>query len=260
MMAACLREWIPEVLQAADVWFSDKDIEAGQFWDEEIREHVKRATFAVVCVTPENHGAPWLNYEAGALAERLEGGVCPYILREPSNLLANTPLARLQAKTSDKSGTLAVLQAINIRLGAPLSGERLQRAFELHWGDLERALGNIPESVSRPRAAEEKLDEVLVLVQAMASRTMAVTHDAERISRAAVVKERMVQALLAAGVGVSSFDCEAAPTHPSGYGIMVTAANGAHLNMGVGEVSEQKNFETLALNAIETLRLRDQPR
>jgi hypothetical protein len=66
-MAAALEPWLKRVIQSAKPYFSDK-IEAGGFWDDSIKASLKSVRFAIICCTPENIAAPWLNYEAGAMA------------------------------------------------------------------------------------------------------------------------------------------------------------------------------------------------
>jgi hypothetical protein len=80
----------PQVLH----FFSPQDIESGAFWTEEIRRRLRSASFAIVCVTAENHERPWINYEAGAIAERLDGKVCAGFPRAERDVDRAARLAR----------------------------------------------------------------------------------------------------------------------------------------------------------------------
>src|SRR6266404_1604418 len=81
-LAQQLRNWLPNVLQAVEVWMSDVDIEAGARGIHEIFTQLERASFGVICLTPENLNAPWLLFEAGAISKKMtdKAHVCPYLL------------------------------------------------------------------------------------------------------------------------------------------------------------------------------------
>jgi hypothetical protein len=75
-VALALREWIPNVIQAANPWMSEEDISKGSTWTSELVVQLGQACFGIICVTPENREALWLAFEAGALRV-LDKGVCP---------------------------------------------------------------------------------------------------------------------------------------------------------------------------------------
>jgi hypothetical protein len=164
-MAEALRDWLPHVIQSVVPFFSDKDIDSGAFWDDSIRASLDSARFAVICCTPANVTAPWLNYEAGALAERLKGRTAPWLLDAKPEALGASPIFRLQARTSDKPGTLAVLQSLNASLSAPLGAAILTAAFETHWDKLDEKLKAIPppEVKTPERKDRDMLEEIVKL-------------------------------------------------------------------------------------------------
>lgn len=55
-----LRSWLPRVVQAADPWMSDLDVEKGSRWFEEVAGALESAKVGICCLTPENLNAPWL--------------------------------------------------------------------------------------------------------------------------------------------------------------------------------------------------------
>jgi len=71
------------------------------------------ADVGIVCVSRENQSAPWLNFEAGALAKNLESSrVVPLIINlKPSEV--QQPLAQFQAKEATKAGILDVLRLLD---------------------------------------------------------------------------------------------------------------------------------------------------
>src|SRR5438876_7271285 len=79
-LASALSELLPKALSNLNVWMSD-DIEAGTPWGEELNRKLETSNFGVLCLTPENSNAPWLLFEAGALAKAVSGSrVVPYRL------------------------------------------------------------------------------------------------------------------------------------------------------------------------------------
>lgn len=78
-VAAALRNWLKLVLQAVDPWMSQADLKAGTRWNPELESELAKAVFGVTCVTPENRDAPWLLFEAGAVATQVKekAYLCP---------------------------------------------------------------------------------------------------------------------------------------------------------------------------------------
>lgn len=172
-VAKALANWLPQVIQAVSPWLSES-MDRGAQWFATIGVHLKGADYGLMCVTPENATEPWVLFEAGALAihtsERL---ACPYLLDlTPAQL--SGPLGQLQAATADRDGTWQVVQTINKLLDEPvrLSDDRLRRAFDRWWPELEGQLAAARQIVAAPppapqRSPEDKLDEILETVRAI---------------------------------------------------------------------------------------------
>jgi hypothetical protein len=136
---------------------SKEDVHAGVRWFQEVAAAIDQAAAGILCVTRSNLGAPWLHFEAGALAKQFKGSelVCPYLygLRE-SDLPPESPLSQFQAKQADKQGTLSLLRAINARLPDPLPESHLEHTFDTFWGQLAATIGPAAPSLpSRPPAS-----------------------------------------------------------------------------------------------------------
>lgn len=170
-VALALHDWLKKVVQA-DPWMSARDIDGGDFWDDEIRQALDSACFGIVCVTVESAVKPWVNYEAGAIAHRLGKHVCPYLFGVEPNALQAMPLARLQALPADEEGTIKLVASLNRALGERAVHEQIvEGAVKTYWSELKAKLEQIPAPEAPPkRTTDETLAEILSLVQAIAQR------------------------------------------------------------------------------------------
>jgi hypothetical protein len=171
-VANALRLWIPDILQSVKPWVSDIDVQAGSRWSHEVETQLRDSAFGILCVTVENQTAPWLLFEAGALANSIAGArVCPYLIGLGPADVINGPLTMFHAKEANRDGTLDLVMAVN--RAAPeeerLPDEQLTRTFERWWPDLERTLTALPATdrsgVRRPPV--DVMDEILITTRAL---------------------------------------------------------------------------------------------
>jgi hypothetical protein len=172
-VANALCDWIPDVIQTTEPWMST-DIEAGARWNRVIQDKLGDVRFGIICLTKDNYNAPWILFEAGALAKTLEDTyVCPYLVDlEPSDLPPG-PLTQFQAKQATKENTWELVQTINKAMGEALPNDKLSRAFERWWPDLKSTLDQLPESqnkVEAKRKPDDMLEEILVMVRDLTRR------------------------------------------------------------------------------------------
>jgi hypothetical protein len=145
---------------------SAEDIDAGARWSPKIEERLRESPFGIICLTRANQTAPWILFEAGALAKSVAepSFVCPLLVDfEPSDLKAG-PLTQFQAKVLTQSGVSELLQAINKASkenGMP--AEKLERAFDTWWPTLAKSLDDLPKETSTApkRTSEQMIEEIL---------------------------------------------------------------------------------------------------
>ena len=170
-VARALRSWIPGVFQNVDPWMSEKDIEAGAMWLNEIMAGLQEASFGIVCITPENQNAPWLHFEAGAIAKEVGVNlVCPYLFSLSGSQFQNNPLIHFQYKQANETGTKEIVESINKVIEKPINQDILSQTFELWWPKLDQQLNDIPEPDAEPeneRSPQSMLEELLGLVRQM---------------------------------------------------------------------------------------------
>lgn len=92
---------------------SDKDIVAGTDWWVKIKDELKSCSLGIICVTNENIKAPWIFYEAGAMASRDLPSI-PLLIGCDINLLVGTPLQGKQGiNFNDANKFVNMIENIN---------------------------------------------------------------------------------------------------------------------------------------------------
>lgn len=152
-IARALATWLSEIEQSVEPWTSDEEIGSGRRWRDEIGTALDQADLGIVCVTAVNQHAPWLMFEAGALAKHLESArVIPLCVDlEPADI--SGPLSDWQARKLDRGGMQRVVRDINAAIPKPLLRESLDKLFDLMWPSLEKAV-----MAAKQRAAAEEPD------------------------------------------------------------------------------------------------------
>jgi hypothetical protein len=143
-VALLLRDWLPVILQTIDAWVSSEDILKGSSWWHELTKLLEGTSFGIICVDSSNINSPWLNFEAGALIKSISASkVAPVLLDiEPKDLKG--PLSLFQATSlKNKEDMRKLVHSINRLCPSPLPEERVNKAFDLAWPNLENSLKKI---------------------------------------------------------------------------------------------------------------------
>jgi hypothetical protein len=172
-LAQALHSWLPLVLQYVDPWLSKADIEAGQRWDDDLSKKLSECNFGISCVTRDNMTAPWLLFEAGALAKSVDNSKLVPLLLDLDIKDFSGPLSRFQAKKVDKAGISDILFSINKDAATPVPDTRLSDLLEMAWDNLEEKIEAIPDTTSpatKPRTQSDILEELVAGVRSVESR------------------------------------------------------------------------------------------
>ncbi|MDM5333423.1 toll/interleukin-1 receptor domain-containing protein [Ureibacillus composti] len=163
-LAEIFKDWLPNVLQYVEPYMSSQDIGLGERWNENITKNLSDTNFGLIFVTPSNIKAPWINYEAGALAKTLDSRVIPILYKADTMLLQEGPLKQFQsAKNLDKDSVHRLIKEINTcKKENNLNIERLNKSFDMWWPQLESLLSTI-ESESTSQNLTESPDEKEIL-------------------------------------------------------------------------------------------------
>lgn len=175
LVAQALAKWLERAMQNVETWVSSSDISAGSRWAVALADRLASSRIAVVCLTPENKDAPWVHFEAGAIARDLAGSlVCPYLIGiNKADLSA--PLGQFQAVDADKDGTRDLLLALN-RAQPDESRkpeEVIRDVARVWWPELEKSLSAIAAELPKAgggksqRDLREIAEEILERVRAI---------------------------------------------------------------------------------------------
>ncbi len=177
IVATELKEFIGTILQATNPWTSN-EIVSGARWNEEISKKLNDSKYGIICLTKHNINAPWILFEAGALAKSVNTKtyVCPYLIDFDASQLSG-PLAMFQAKEADEAGTLKLLIDINFILqkinpDSYLKDERLRILFDKMWPEFNRKLNSLSdlETAEVPmRNLEDMVKEILEITRSIDS-------------------------------------------------------------------------------------------
>lgn len=168
-VAEALHPWLRRVIHQSDPWISSRDIEQGARWSDELSHQLQEACIGIIILTRENISAPWMLFEAGALAKTLKRTfVCPYLLDLTYSELQG-PLAQFQASKANETDTRKLVQTINKALGNVLTEPVLNDSFNVWWPKLKESLDNITKSDPLPekplRQERDILEEILQLTR-----------------------------------------------------------------------------------------------
>ena len=170
-IAQTLRTWLPRIIQSLDVFYSPDDIEKGDNWDSKISQELSACNYGIICLTSENTTAPWIHFEAGALANALDARVSTLMINiNPSDIKG--PLARYQATRLEKDDFSQLIESINKSLETPLDNTVLMPLLDALWptisAEFEKAKNACPDQNPKPIKKElsnEPLEEILQLLR-----------------------------------------------------------------------------------------------
>lgn len=171
-VANVLKQRIPCIIQSTNVFFSSEDIEKGSNWDQVISTELSKCNFGIICLTSENVSAPWIQFEAGAIAKTLDSKVSALMVDvKPSDIKG--PLSRYQATRLEKEDFKQLIQSINSSLDDPLDERILENTFNAIWPSMFEEISKVitdfkksnKENKKSIQSENEPIEEVLQLLR-----------------------------------------------------------------------------------------------
>lgn len=154
-IAEVLKKWIPCIIQSVDVFFSPEDIEKGDNWDKTISSELSECKYGIICLTSDNTSAPWINFEAGAIAKSLDSKVTALMVNiKPSDIKG--PLSRYQATRFERADFFQLIESINKALDTPLDSKVLENTFNAMWDSLEAEAMDLINKFSQKGDSQNK--------------------------------------------------------------------------------------------------------
>jgi len=167
LVAGGLKSLLEYAFEGIDVFVSDY-IEPGEAWAPRLQSELAESQFGILCLTAENFNAPWLLFEAGAMAKRFESArtrVVPYVIDGLPEAALRSPLSQFQQVHADREGTLFLVKSINALRENPQAGERLSKIFNGGWLEFEQTLKALPVHPEEKREALSDREILLAILQ-----------------------------------------------------------------------------------------------
>jgi hypothetical protein len=173
--AELLHDWIKCVIQASRPWISTRGIGRGSVWFNEINNELQNTSVGIICLTHQNKDAPWILFEAGALAKGLTTSkVCTFLV-DLGTADIQDPLAQFNHTLPNKDGMMSLAATLNSVLDAPLDTNTLTAVFDAFWPQFERDFTNLlakhpQEVVVEARSESSMLEEILESTRGLSQR------------------------------------------------------------------------------------------
>lgn len=178
-VAQLLKTWLTSVLHATRPWVSTHGIESGSVWFTEVRNQLNETPVGIICMTHDNRSAPWIHFEAGALANGLaKNRVCTLLIDlKPADV--ENPMAQYNHTLPTKDSMLGLVRMLNSYVDEQhqVEDEILIKGFDRFWIDFDTGLQaalKADTSATRPtkRSTEDLLSEVLENTRGLANRLL----------------------------------------------------------------------------------------
>jgi hypothetical protein len=162
--ALALKSLLQDIFEEAVQVFVSEHISPGEVWAQRLGTELEQSEFGILCLTHDNYQAPWLLFEAGAVAKRFGAAkLVPYLIDELPEDAERSPLAQFQHVRADRDGTYRLVQSINGVRDNPKATERLERSFARWWPDLDQTLQALRQDAGgQPQVRTER--EVLNII------------------------------------------------------------------------------------------------
>jgi hypothetical protein len=173
-VASLMNEWIGDVLQGTEGWFSPDDIDKGSIWFNDISKELSGTAIGILFCNKENLNAPWLMFEAGALSKGLsKSRVCPLLIDiKPSELYP--PLSQFNATACNRDEMLKLIKTINDNNPNKLNDDRVNKSYDMWWPKFEKKYQEVVKSykpivVPDKKPTEDMVEEIVENTRAIRS-------------------------------------------------------------------------------------------
>lgn len=159
--AEALRAWIVKLFPGVSCFISER-IRKGTTWFPKLMQNLRKAGYAIICITPDTSDAQWVHFEAGAAAIATEvnsvdndPSVCSLLFGMEKMDLTG-PLTSFQNAEYSREEIHEIALSINDLLTTSRRGEaQMEEAFNKYWDDLDGAVQKVFQTkASKGRSAD----------------------------------------------------------------------------------------------------------
>jgi hypothetical protein len=144
---------------------SDEQIRSGTRWREVIGKALDSTDFGIICLTRANQHEPWLVFEAGALAKRLDVARLVPLFIDVASSEVTGPLEGWQGQRLDREGVRRLVYDLNEAADRSVPEGSLGDLFDAMWPQLESAVNAAkalaPDSDESNRSEKDMLAELV---------------------------------------------------------------------------------------------------
>src|SRR5690606_15456016 len=115
----------------------------GELWLPAINKELAETSIGIICLTKENINAPWILFEAGALAKGLEANRVITFLIDLNPEDVSDPLAQFNHTKMDKNNLKLLINTVNSHVTNSLPTEILEKVFNKYWDEFETKFNEI---------------------------------------------------------------------------------------------------------------------
>jgi DNA-binding CsgD family transcriptional regulator len=175
-VAVALKALLEDIFDSVEPFLS-AHMDAGVRWEQQVLGELKTTRVGILCLTPESLDSQWIMFEAGALANAVEGAlVIPYLFDlDPTSV--ELPLSQFQWAEADEEGTRDLVRQVNEALGdARRPDAKWERRFRICYPLFQEQLAKIPSPEGKgrePRRPAELLKEILKVVRLLGQELLA---------------------------------------------------------------------------------------
>lgn len=132
-----------------EVFVSESDIGAGKRWFQVIGCELRACKVGILCLTSFNTDAPWLCFEAGALAMSTDERSTIPLLLKPAQISERSPFSSLNYVQWSFDGFCKVLKAIADACSVKMGIKRIKRLSRALYDDVDKV---VEEMANRTRS------------------------------------------------------------------------------------------------------------
>jgi hypothetical protein len=165
-VATALKDWLPLVVQHGIDLCLSEEIEKGRRGSRVLADQLERSDFGIAVLTPESQGAPWINFETGALSKKVEESRVWTFLYEMSWNEVQGPLKDFQHTKPELADIKRLVESVHRAAKTNVRGDTISKAVEKLWPDLLTNIKLTPSPETPRRSADDMLLDVVQHIRA----------------------------------------------------------------------------------------------